>query len=189
MLSDSLPTAFGPVKNVICLFGLNGSRKLYLSGFNSARASFSFPGFFRAELRSFVLTRAISASMSLAKSESFEVASSPSITEKPVSYRFEFVNNLCWTYSSFSFGVLDTRPLVASGRPPIFDSPVTRYAPEETLAYEKVIERIIASSLSWMQIKRHFPCDPGLEALLRSRGKNANSDAIVGIGIVSAYYC
>lgn len=79
--------------------------------------------------------------------------------------------------------------VTSKGRPPIFDSPVTRYAPEETLAYEKVIERIIASSLSWMQIKRHFPCDPGLEALLRSRGKNANSDAIVGIGIVSAYYC
>ena len=72
---------------------------------------------------------------------------------------------------------------------PVLDKPVIQYVVEEALAPEEVDECIIVSSPSKPQIASYFTRDPGLEDLLRSRGKDGYADAIAEAGSVPVSFC
>ena len=72
---------------------------------------------------------------------------------------------------------------------PVLDKPVIQYVVEEALAPAEVDECIIVSSPSKPQIASYFTRDPGLEDLLRSRGKDAYADAIAEAGSVPVSFC
>lgn len=72
---------------------------------------------------------------------------------------------------------------------PVLDRPVIQYVVEEALAPDAVDEVVIVSSPSKPQIASYFTRDPGLEDLLRSRGKNKYADAVAEAGSVSVRFC
>ena len=72
---------------------------------------------------------------------------------------------------------------------PVLDRPVIQYVVEEALEPACVDECLIVSSPSKPQIASHFTRDPGLEDLLRSRGKDACADAVAEAGSMPVRFC
>ena len=61
---------------------------------------------------------------------------------------------------------------------PVLNKPVIQYVVEEALEPEGVDEVVIVNSHEKPQINEYFEVDEGFEAMLRSRGKNAEADAV-----------
>lgn len=72
---------------------------------------------------------------------------------------------------------------------PVLDRPVIQYVVEEALTPECVDECLIVSSPSKPQIASYFTRDPGLEDLLRSRGKDGCADAVAEAGSMPVRFC
>ena len=72
---------------------------------------------------------------------------------------------------------------------PVLDRPVIQYVVEEALEPEGVDGCVIVSSPSKPQIASYFTRDPGLEDLLRSRGKAAYADAVAEAGSMPVSFC
>lgn len=72
---------------------------------------------------------------------------------------------------------------------PVLDKPVIQYVVEEALAPAEVDECVIVTSPSKPQIASYFTRDPGLEDLLRSRGKDAYANAVAQAGSIAVRFC
>ena len=72
---------------------------------------------------------------------------------------------------------------------PVLDKPVLQYVVEEALEPTGVDGVVLVNSHEKPQIEEYFSAAPGIEALLRSRGKDEQADAVHETGTFPVSFC